>query len=349
MRDWFKQMFSVAILCIIVCTGTVLQGCNINGLTKKEDVKVSKSQMCFGTVMTITLFGEEKETTSLIDEAFEELKRLEMIFSAKKEDSELYRLNETAFNNPVVVSTELYEVIDKALIYNEKSCGALDVSIGNIVLLWAIGTDDERIPSDEELAELVDMDGCSYICMDDSKKSVEYKDARVRLDLGAIAKGYAADAIKAFILEKNENAYGILNFGGNIMTIGEKKNGSDWNIAITNPVEPEGTFATIGIKDKCVVTSGNYERYFERDGVRYHHIIDAKTGYPARSGVLSVSVIGDSSVDCDALSTACFVLGVDEGLRLIESLDGFEAVFVDENMETHMSDGMDKYNFTERR
>ena len=342
-------MFTVAVLCIIVCTGIALQGCNINVLTKKEDVKISKSQMCFGTVMTITLYGEEKETITVIDEAFEELNRLEMIFSAKQKDSELYRLNETAFNEPVAVSNELYEVISKALKFNKKSSGALDISIGNIVSLWAIGTDDERIPNDEELADYLDMDGCSYIFMDDSKRSVEYKDARVKLDLGAIAKGYAADAIKTFILNKNENAYGILNFGGNIMTIGEKPNGSDWNIAITDPVEPEGTFATIGIKDKCVVTSGNYERYFEKDGVRYHHIIDAKTGYPARSGVLSVSVIGDSSVDCDALSTACFVLGVEEGLKLIESMDGFEAVFVDENMKTHMSDGMDKYNFIERR
>ena len=332
-----------------MCTGIALQGCNFIGLTKKEDVKVSKSQMCFGTVMTITLYGEEKETTAVIDEAFEELNRLEMIFSAKKEDSELYRLNETAFQNSVAVSSELYEVISKALMYNKKSGGALDISIGNIVSLWAIGTDDERIPGDEEIAGFLDMDGCSYICMDDSNRSVEFKDDRVKLDLGAIAKGYAADVIKAFILNKNENAYGILNFGGNIMTIGEKPNGSDWNIAITDPHEPEGTFATIGIKDKCVVTSGNYERYFEKDGVRYHHIIDAKTAYPARSGVLSVSVIGDSSVDCDALSTACFVLGVEEGLKLIESLDGFEAVFVDENMETHMSGGMDKYNFTEIR
>jgi thiamine biosynthesis lipoprotein len=142
-----------------------------------------------------------------------------------------------------------------------------------------------------------------------------------------------------------ENVYGILDFGGNIMTIGTKADGSLWNIGITNPLDTTEVYAAVSVNDKCVVTSGNYERYFIEDGVRYHHILNPFTGYPAESGIISSTIIGDNSTQCDALSTACYIMGVDKALELIEKTDGVEAVFIDNDGEVHTSSGIEKYSF----
>lgn len=348
-----KRIKKIAIMLVVaVCLIAVTFAIRL--LTKKKplpcvstDGSVTLSGEYFGTVMSITLHGERnREVMSLIEECYAEVARLEKIFSAKLPDSELTRINELAFHKEIAVSDEMYEVLKAGLEYYNRTEGALDISIGNMINLWGIGTDNEGIPAKDELDELTGIKGCRYIVLDEEKR-VHFEDPRVRIDLGAIAKGYAADRVKALVNERMPEAYGILNFGGNIVTIGSKA-GDNWTVGITNPFDVGQVYATIKVKDKCVVTSGNYERYFERDGVRYHHILDANTGYPAQSGIVSATIIGENSMLCDALSTATYVLGTEKALSLIEGIDGVEAVFIKADGKAVLTSGVGRLMYTLR-
>jgi thiamine biosynthesis lipoprotein len=331
----------------LVLVAVLLMGVFYSIKQKKVTVMpYSVTREYFGTVMTITLYGaDEKQMLAVIERAFEECARLENIFSAKLPDSELSRLNTSAYQHPSEVSEELFYVISTALSYNELSGGCFDISMGKLIKLWGIGTQQERVPSQEELEPYAGVDGCQYIVLDEANKTIMYTKEDVELDLGGIAKGYAADRIKEYILENRRDAYGILDFGGNIMTVGQKPENALWNIGITNPLEPSDVCAVVSGTDLCVVTSGNYERYFIQDGVRYHHILDPATGYPAERGIISATIIGTNSTRCDALSTACYIMGIDAALDLINSMEGVEAVFIDDNGTFYTSDHISEYHF----
>lgn len=334
---------------IIIFLAVFVAGVIITKDKYKEPIVKSATQEHFGTIMTITLYGyNSKELETIISNGFEEIDRLENIFSAKIENSELSKLNANAFNQEIKVSDELYQVLEETVKYYELSDGALDVTIGKLISMWGIGTDNERVPKATELADYAGIRGCQYIVMDDAKKTVKFTDKRVQIDLGAIAKGYAADVVKKLINDADSDIYGMLDFGGNIMTIGSKAEGKPWVIGITNPFSVGSAYATINIIDKSVVTSGNYERYFEKDGVRYHHILDPFTGAPSKSGIVSATIIGDNSMQCDALSTATFIMGVDNAIKLIDSIDGVEAMFIDDGGKVYKSNGIDKYNLSIR-
>lgn len=311
--------------------------------------KASSMGEYFGTVLTITLYGaDESQLNQIIEGAFQECVRMEKIFSARLPDSELSVVNSEAFREEAVVSEELGRIISQALFYNELTEGVLDVSIGKLISLWGIGTENERIPDTAEINAYAGMDGCQYVLWNSEKSTIQYENENVQLDLGAIAKGYAANQIRQYILSRNSDAQGIIDFGGNIVTIGCRQDGSAWNIGITDPQNPSRVYASVSVKDMCIVTSGNYERYFEQDGVRYHHILDPDTGYPAKNGIISSTIIGADSMQCDALSTACFILGVPKALNLIEGMEGVEAVFIDDDGNFHCTAGMSQYNFTKR-
>lgn len=358
MKSKVKPAATAIILIIITVVSTVIlrkiqkntdMGNNAYKSEKSEDVKYSLTEEHFGTILTITLYGNDEEKLKEITEkSFDECERLEGIFSAKLSDSELSMLNINAAKEPVKVSDELMYLIKEALSYNKLSEGALDVSIGELINLWGIGSENQRVPDIEELKPYISADGCSSIIIDEENNTVFYNTDLVRIDLGAIAKGYAADCIKKYICDNMEDPYGILDFGGNIMTIGQKADGTSWNIGITNPKLPSQIYGVVSVKDMCVVTSGNYERYFIENGVRYHHILDPFTGYPADTGIISSTIIGNDSMECDALSTACYILGVDKSLKLIDGIEGVEAVFIDNDGNAHTSKGMSKYNFVVR-
>lgn len=358
MKSKVKVAATAVILVIIavVCTVIVKKIQKNTGMensrdkvNKSDDVSYSLTEEHFGTILTITLYGsDEEKLKDITEQSFDECERLENIFSAKLSGSELSKLNENAALEPVVVSDELMYLIKEALAYNRLSEGALDMSIGKLINLWGIGTENEHIPDADELNPYINADGCSYITIDEENSTIFYTSDIVNIDLGAIAKGYAADCIKQYICDNMESPYGILDFGGNIMTIGQKADGGSWNIGITNPQSPSQVYGVVSVKDMCVVTSGNYERYFIEDGVRYHHILNPFTGYPAQSGIISSTIIGDNSMECDALSTACYILGADKALELINSIDGVEAVFIDNDGKAHTSDGISKYNFVVR-
>lgn len=323
----------------------LLTGCSGSAKGKRA-AYVSKSAEYFGTVVTLTLYGEdEEELKTSIDNAFGECERLEKIFSARLADSELYRLNQTAQDSAMPVSDELFFLIQNALHYHEISDGGLDISIGGLIDLWGIGTDHARIPSEQEIEPYLSRDGCRHIVLDTELQTIRYTDKLVQIDLGAVAKGYAADRLREYLMETEHISSATLNLGGNVMALGEKTDGSAFRIGLTDPLYPGEICAVISVRDRAVVTSGNYERYFMEDGKRYHHILDPQTGCPAERGIISATVIGESSMECDALSTACYVLGMDRAMELVESLDGVECVLIDEEGKLYRSSGVQDNNF----
>ncbi len=358
MKSRIKLVAAAIILVIIavVCTAiarkiqkNTYMGEASEGYDKSRDIKYSLTEEHFGTILTITLYGSDEERLKKVTEkSFDECERLENIFSAKLSDSELSMLNRNAADKPMKVSDELMYLIKEALSYNRLSEGALDISIGGLINLWGIGSEKQRVPDIEELTPYINGDRCGSIIINEENSTVFYSSDLVNIDLGAVAKGYAADSIKEYICDSMETPCGILDFGGNIMTIGQKTDGSSWNIGITNPNNPSQVYGVVSVKDMCVVTSGNYERYFIENGVRYHHILNPFTGYPADAGIISATIIGSNSMECDALSTACYILGVDKSLELIDGMEGVEAVFIDNDGNAHTSKGMSKYNFVKR-
>jgi len=169
------------------------------------------------------------------------------------------------------------------------------------------------------------------------------------IDLGAIAKGYTADEVKKVLLS-NKISSAIINLGGNVYALGNKLDGTSWNIGIQNPLSTRGEYlGTINVTDKSIVTSGNYERFFIKDGVRYHHIFDPKNGYPADKGVISTTIVSDKSIDGDALSTSTYILGLDKGLKLVESIKGVEGIFITNDKKVYVTPGLkDSFELTDK-
>ena len=249
-------------------------------------------------------------------------------------NSELNYLNNNAYNNPIKVSDELFYVIDKGIYYCKLTDGAIDITIGNLIDKWAIGTDNPKIVSAEECESEINLKNYNNVELNPDEKTIKFLSDKIKINLGAIAKGYIADEMKRILTEEYNIKSGILNLGGNVLTIGTKENGEEYNVGICNPKDTSDVIESIKVSDKTVVTSGNYERYFiGEDGKRYHHILDPSTGYPAEKGYISTTIIADNSIDADALSTATYVLGESKAKELIEKLDGIEAIFITDDMK----------------
>lgn len=312
----------------------------------------ARTEVVLGTVCRIRILTEktELESEGILDSAFTELERLESVFSANCRDgdtSELEKVNRLAGIAPLRVSDELYELVKTALFFAEKTDGAFNPAIGPLVKLWNIGfteaaliqTDDNPadkkkllVPEPEKINSILPLLDYRDIILKDN--TVFLRKKGMRLDLGGIAKGYAADKTAALLIEAGiKNA--LIDLGGNILTIGKNPAGENWKIGIKNPIIGKtGSVMTVALTDTSLVASGNYERYFEQDGILYHHILDWRTGYPAKTDVNAVSVICKDSVFADALSTACFVLGSKNGKALLHSLPEIKAAvffFLKEN------------------
>ncbi len=344
--QYTKYFFIFLFMTVLICF--ILYGVRQDSY---ETVSYTDTREAIGTIVTITLYDTEAhpftkdELKTITDELFEEADRLEHIFSAKLDDSELSLLNSSAFNNELSVSSELFDIFDISLNYCYLSNGGFDISLGKLISLWNIGSENPYLPSDTELSPLINKNGWKHIILNKENQTISYNSNNFSVDLGAIAKGYIGDKLKELAKNKGIEC-AMFSLGGNIITIGERYTGGNWTIGITNPFSPDSVIGTLKTSDMSVVTSGDYERYFTKDGIRYHHILDGSTGYPCSSGIVSCTIIGASSAHCDALSTSCFALGVTDGLNLIENIDGYEALLIDDDGNIHTSSGMDKYNFT---
>lgn len=316
-----------------------LGGCSFTG----RQEQMSRTYVAMGTVVGVTLYVKDaahgEETLILIED---ELKRLEEeVLSYRIEGSEIWNINHSD-QSPVLLSDRLHEYLAGVWELSEKSGGALDVTVGEVTRLWNIDTFADNpegfvLPEEGKLQDALKKVGYEQILIE--KELV--MPSGMSIDLGAVGKGIACDEIKK-ILEIQNIPAAVVSVGGSNLIWGEKAGGQGWVIGVTHPREEGSYLGYLQLSEDCfVATSGDYERYVEMDGRRYHHIMDPATGYPASTDVCSVTIVSDSGLLSDALSTACFVLGREEGLKLAK-VCGAEALLVAEDGSLTMTDGMKK-------
>lgn len=282
------------------------------------------------TVMDLTVYGDEK----LLDDAQSRILDLESKLSTTNPQSEVYNLNE---NSSAVVSDDIINLLKHSLELCKQTKGALDLSIYPIVKEWGFTTGNYHIPDNNKISELLKNVNYNDIKVDFNKNKVVLSD-KMQIDFGSVAKGYTGDEIIS-LFKKQGVKSALLNLGGNVQALGAKPDGKPWNIAIRDPFSEKNAVA-VEIIDKAVITSGVYERYFEQDGNIYWHIIDSKTGFPAQNGLVSVSIIGENGLTCDALSTALFVMGKDNAIKFWKEYGGFDAVFIEDNGDISITQGL---------
>lgn len=298
---------------------------------------------CMGTIISQKVYGENAKIAVI--EVEDEIKRLEGLMSFFLESSEVSKLNKAAGQYEVELSDEVLFVLNKAKYYSEICQGSFDITMAPIARLWGIFTSREKIPSQEEINEALKLTGHNYLSINNHLKTSKLEKSGQCVDLGAIAKGYAADrAVEIYKQHGVESAF--VNLGGNVAVIGNKSNGDPFRVGIQNPLLERGQcLGAVNAVNKTVVTSGDYVRYFEKDNKKYHHILDPRTGYPAESSLISTTIVSKESIDADALSTAIFILGLEAGIKLIDSQEDMEAIFITKDKEIYVTKGL-KEDFT---
>ena len=296
-----------ALLCFLLVP--ILFGC-------KEAALPPQSQLHLGTVCTINLF--DQGTTQLYAQMFQRLKEIERVFSVNLSNSVISQVNQSAGIAPVVVPEEVVFVLQEALRIAEKTGGAFDPTVGPLVDLWDIGGDNSQVPGQQAIDRALSLVDWRLVEVDPAARTVFLKKQGMALDLGGIAKGFAADQLVAMAQEVGVGR-ALIDLGGNIYAFGVKEDGSPWRVGVKDPENPAARpVLRLELKDQSIVTSGMYERFFEQDGIRYHHILNPATGFPVRNDILSVTIASKSSMLADALSTSVFILGRERGLRLLE-------------------------------
>lgn len=321
-------------LIIILIFSALLTGC------EKEKKLVTDSTYMLGTYLQLSVWtSDEAKGKEMIEASFKRIQEIEGKMSVNIENSEISTVNNNAGLKPVEVSSDTAFVLNRAVYYAALTKGAYDPTIGTLVKLWGIGTDRENVPTQKEIKSALEHVNYNAVRFQEGNKVVLAEEGMF-IDLGGIAKGFAADEVTR-ILRESGIEHAMINLGGNVYALGNKTDGTNWKVGIQDPFEPTGThMGIVEIADKTVVSSGNYERYFMKDDIRYHHILDPKTGYPANNGVISTTIITDSSIDADALSTGAYVLGLEKGLELIEKIDGTECIIITEDKGVYLSSGM---------
>ena len=330
-----------AALPILACI--FLTSCSLGNTTAPEDKPVEGEDYLMGTTILQKVYGSEAQKA--VAETSARMKEIEGLMTINAPGGDINRLNEAAGKSGVVLSAETLNLLETAKRYASLSSGAFDVTIGPLVKAWGVFTDHPRVPPQDEIDSLLKLVDYRTLIIDKTKSTARLEKPGQIIDVGGIAKGYAGDeAIEIYMKHNVKSAY--INLGGNVVVLGSKPDGSPWRIGIQNPRAANGLYiGIVKVTDKAVVTSGDYERYFEKNNVRYHHIIDTKTGYPADSGLISSTIVTDVSMDADALSTATFVLGLEKGMKLVKSLKGVEAIFITKDRKIYVTEGL-KSSFT---
>lgn len=287
----------------------------------RADYEYTKTEFVLDTTCSVTFYGKEAKAAATV--VFDEIRRIENLMSMYKETSDISRVNAAKKGEEIKVSRDTYEVLKTALLVCEKSGGAFDITIAPITALWNFDAENPKVPAKEEIENALLSVGYKNIVLGNDLTVTKLK-TDTKIDLGGAAKGYAGDRAKAVAKQYNLKG-GIIDLGGNILCFGEnpKSDNGKWVVGIQIPFEPSGTYEkTVEISDGAVVTSGNYQRYFEKNGKVYHHILDPETGYPKSGKYDSVTVVLSNSLEADCLSTAAYVLEKNEGEKLIKSYNG---------------------------
>lgn len=321
-------MKKAALLFITILLIVTLISCS----SPQKSEKLTVTGIYFDTVIQIDAWGTKASTLEHCKTICEDYENL---FSNKIETSEISKINASA-GNPVKVSEETLELISRGIDYCELSGGKFDITIAPLSDLWNF-TDNPNgnLPEQSAIEEARSHVGYKTIQVDKDSCTVTLNDPQAKIDLGGIAKGYIADRLKAYL--KSEGVeHALINLGGNVLALGTAYDGTPFRIGIQKPFdEQNSTIDILEIEDRSVVSSGIYQRYFEKDGTIYHHILNPETGYPYSNNLLQATIISDRSMDGDALSTCCFALGLNDGSTLIESLDHVQAIFVTEDYQLH--------------
>ena len=366
-RSRSHSRFFYLILCtVLVCPMLLFTGCgNITdadtSTTGNQPISISSIKL--NTAIQITIYDSQDK--SLLDDCLALCDRYELIFSRTNEKSELYKLNhrkDTSDKDPNAdgqttpypvsgtadtwhISEDLASLLSQGLSITRESDGAFDIAIAPLTSLWDFTAEDPKVPDDAAIQKALPLCSSDGVTIDGQDITLPSDD--IQFDVGAIAKGYIADRMKDLLVKKGVKS-AIINLGGNVLCIGSKPDGTPFKVGIQKPfADRNETEAVIDITGKSVVSSGIYERCFKQGGKLYHHILNPQTGYPYDNGLISVTIISDQSVDGDALSTTCFALGLEDGLKFAEK-KGVQAVFITEDYELHYTDGFqDEINVTD--
>lgn len=318
-----KKKLIIKIASLLLVCSVVVAAVLVVRDRKTDFYSAEKSTVAMNTIMTQKIYSDVPG--SQINDIIAIVNVLETMISFKDEASHLSKLNEKGSYDSGVIADALRVCID----VSEKSGGAFDVTVGDLSELWGIGTDKEKIPEADEIAFLLSECGYEKISIDGSRVAF---DGEFSVDLGAVGKGLACDYIMNYLKSSESVNGGVVSVGGSIVVYGQRnKAGDKWRVAVRHPRNNDELLGVITLSEGFVSTSGDYERYFEKDGKRYHHILDAESGYPSESGLISVTVVCDSGILSDALSTACFVLGREKGEELLSKY-GAAGIFVDKEM-----------------
>jgi thiamine biosynthesis lipoprotein len=274
-----------------------------------------------------------------IDKAIFEVKRIENLISDWIPTSQISKVNTDAGLNPVVVDKEVFELIERAIKIAKITNGAFDISYASMDKIWKFDGSMKAMPTEEAIKNSVSKVGYQNIVLNEKNSTIFLKNKGMKLGLGGIGQGYIADKIKGLLIESDCKS-GIVNVSGDIFAWGKQPNGKLWTVAIVNPMNKNKVFATFPLEDSAVETSGSYEKFVTFNGIRYSHIIDPRTGYPA-TGIVSVSVFAKTTELADALATGIFVLGVEVGLDLVNQINGIECIIIDDKGVVHSSKNID--------
>lgn len=302
---------------------------------ESESQEASKDVFAMDTYMTVTAYGSHGEEA--VEKAVAEIERLDGLLSTGEESSEIAQVNA---NGGGTLGEDASYLVERALEFGKSTDGAFDIAIYPIMAEWGFTTGDFKVPSKETLEGLLEKTKLSDVVFDKETSTVSFKTDGMAIDLGGIAKGYTSTRIMDIYRECGVKS-GLVNLGGNVQTLGTKTDGSKWRVAIQGVDDDDSYLGVLSISDKAVITSGGYERYFEQDGVTYHHIIDPTTGYPAESGLLSVSIVSADGTMCDALSTSLFIMGKDKAIEYWRAhSDEFDMILYDEENKVYVSEGI---------
>lgn len=314
----------------VLCTAFLLL---LAGCSGEEPVRRELTAM--DTFMTLTVYGQSPAAAeALLENAAGEIESLEGLLSVTDPGSEIYRANHSG-GEAVSLSDPARELLENALALCEETGGALDVTVYPAVRAWGFTTGDYRVPEEAELSALTDRIDYTHVSLDGG--SLTLPDG-MELDLGSVAKGWTGDRLMSLFREAGVTS-AIVELGGNVQALGEKPDGSPWRVAVQSP---EGGYAgVLEIKNKAVVTSGGYQRYFERDGETYIHIIDPATGHPAKTGLASVTIVADSGLRGDGLSTALFVMGREKAENFWRGHPDFDFILLCEDGTAVITEGLE--------
>lgn len=322
-----KKLNKKSLIAIILCAVIVFGIVSYDFISGRSSCK--KTSVAMGTVVTVKLFGFGAKND--LDKIETEINGLEnSVLSWRKEGSDVYRINKGS-GTQVSVSPDTVKIIGQCIDISDDCGGVFDITIGNVTKLWDFGGNNQRLPSDDEIKTALGSVGYKNVSI--SGNAVQIKKGQ-SLDLGAVGKGFVCDKIKE-LLDKGRTKSAVVSVGGSLLIYGNRT----FSVGIVNPDNDKQSMGTLKLKGTCVSTSGNYEKYFEQDGKRYHHILNATTGYPATSEFKSVTVVCESGLISDALSTVCYIAGYRKSIEILKKFDA-EAVFIFNNNAVRVTDGL---------